>query len=231
MIDEQKHDLFSQADADNPVDNRISRRDLLLAGTAVAATLLLLPTTLAQSTQPKFRRIRAQYIAALADPQSHSGTNAHEWGLWRKDPGPRGVDLDDYDRLQANGGIAPAKWTFDNKDWWLEEHGLIMEQPEFPMPAGVYLVTGDRAVQSVLTVHAKASDGSQKWELDNNASIYDVTHLRCRSGRYAPANGAGSCTPAKASKTAFPVRPGAEMPGVEDCNKQDYSVLIIIGIA
>jgi hypothetical protein len=231
MSDKQKRELADQANSERAVDNGVSRRNLLVAGAAAAATLILPPATLAQPGQAKFKRMRAQYIAALADPRSHSGNNAQDWGIWRKDPGPRGVDLDDYDRLQANGGVAPAKWAFDNKDWWLEEHGLIMEQPEFPMPAGVYLVTGDRAVQAVLTVHAKTSDGSQKWELDNDASIYDVTHLRCRSGRYTPANGAGSCSPVKASKSDFPVRPGAEMPGVEGCNKQDYSVLIIIGVA
>ena len=90
--------------------------------------------------------------------------------------------------------------------------------------------TGDRRVQAALTVHPMSSDGTQNWELDNNASIYDVTHLRCRSGRYTPANGAPSCSPATAKKSDFPVRPGAAMPGVDGCNKQDYSVLIVIGI-
>ncbi len=65
--------------------------------------------------------------------------------------------------------------------------------------------------------------------LDNNASIYDVTHLRCRSGRYTPTSN-GYCSPASAKKSDFPVRPGAEMPGVGGCNKQDYSVLIVIAI-
>ncbi|MBL4820827.1 MAG: hypothetical protein JKY98_07540 [Gammaproteobacteria bacterium] len=209
----------------------MSRRDLLIAGTTTAATLILSPAALAQSAQPKFKRVPTQYIAALGDPTAGSGRNAQEWGLWRKDPGPRGVDLDDYDKLQAKGGIAPAKWTFDNEDWWLEEHGLIMEQPEFPLPAGQYLVTGGREVEAVLTVQPMASDGTQHWELNNNASIYDVTHLRCRSGRYTPATGNGSCTPAKAKKSAFPVRPGADMPAVDGCNKQDYAVFIVTAVA
>jgi hypothetical protein len=31
--------------------------------------------------------------------------------------------------------------------------------------------------------------------------------------------------------TAFPVSPGASMPSVDGCNKQDYAVLIVIGVA
>ena len=226
----QQQDLSGQSLSEQPIDAGISRRDLLIAGTAAAASFMLSPAALAQSDRIRFRRIRTQFIAALADPQAHSGNNAQDWGLWRKDPGPRGVDLDDYDRLRANGGVARAKWTFENEDWWLEEHGLIMEQPEFPLAAGIYRVTGDREAVAVLTVHAMASDGTQNWELDNNASIYDVTHLRCRSGRYTPATSDGSCSPAKAQKSDFPVRPGAAMPPVEGCSKQDYSVLIVTAI-
>jgi hypothetical protein len=227
----RKQGLPGQVESEHLVDDRYSRRDILAVGLAAAAATILSPTALAQSTRTRFRRIPTQYIAALGDPQAGSGNNAQEWGLWRKDPGPRGVDLDDYDRLRANEGVAPAKWTFDNRDWWLEEHGLIMEQPEFPLPAGLYRVTGDREIAAVLTVHPMASDGTQNWELDNNASIYDVTHLRCRSGRYTPTADEGSCTPAKATKSAFPVRPGAPMPMVDGCNKQDYAVFIVTAIA
>lgn len=231
MRRKQEQNLLSQSSSDHPVNDGLSRREILVAGITAAATLMTSPVALAQSAQTKFRRIRTQYIAALGDPQSSSGSNAQEWGLWRKDPGPRGVDLDDYDRLRANGGVAPAKWTFDNEDWWLEEHGLIMEEPEFPLPAGQYLVTGDREAEAVLTVHAMAADGTQHWELDNNASIYDVTHLRCRSGRYTPTTADGSCSPAKAKKSDFPVRPGAPMPAVDGCNKQDYAVFIVTAVA
>ncbi len=76
-------------------------------------------------------------------------------------------------------GVAPKGWQFDKKDWWLEEHGLIMEKPDFPMPPGRYMVTGGREVTTVLTVDA---DGG--WKLDNGAKLYDVTHLPCRSARY-----------------------------------------------
>ena len=93
MSREQEQDLFGRAKSDHPVDDRVSRRDLLVAGTAAAATLMLSPAALAQSGRSKFRRILPQYIAALSDPQAQSGSNAQEWGLWRKDPGPRGVDL------------------------------------------------------------------------------------------------------------------------------------------
>lgn len=214
----------------------LSRRSFLVAGTAAAATAALSPAALAQSaraageSQTRFRRISTQYIAALGDRNATSGSNAHLWGLWRLDPGPRGVRLDRYERLQAAAGVAPAGWRFDNADWWLEEHGLIMEQPEFPLPAGKYLVTGDREVTTALTVHPMESDGTVRWELEDGATIYDVTHLRCRSARYTPASG-NSCSPAKAQMSAFPVAPGGVMPPVEGCNKQDYAVLIVIGVA
>lgn len=210
--------------------NHYKRRELLVAGSAAALTASISPLALAQVAEEKFRRIPIQYIAALGDPQSSSGNNAEQWGIWELDPGPRGVRLDNYPRLRDNGGVAPDEWQFDNNDWWLEENGLIMEAPEFPMPAGRYLVTGDREVQAILTVHGKAADGSQQWELSDNASIYDVTHLRCRSGRYTPTSN-GYCSPASAKKSDFPVRPGAPMPEVGGCNKQDYSVLIIMAVS
>jgi len=186
---------------------------------------------IAQSARPKLQRIPVQYIAALGANDAKAGNNAQEWGLWRKDPGPRGVDLDDFEKLKARGGVAPASWTFDSQDWWLEEHGLIMEQPEFPVPPGYYYVTGGREVATVLTVHPAESDGSQRWELDYDATIYDVTHLRCRSGRYTPTQRAGSCSPTKVQKSAFPVRPGAAMPAVSGCDKQDYAVFIVTAFA
>ena len=213
----------------------LSRRSLLVSGTAAAAAALVpspwVPSAhAAAQRQAKFKRIPVQYIAALGDPRATSGSNAHTWGLWRQDPGPRGVTLDHYERLKAAGGVAPAQWKFDAADWWLEEHGLIMESPDFPIPAGKYMVTGDREVQAALTVHPAEKDGTQRWELDGGATIYDVTHLRCRSARYTPAASAGSCSPAKAQPASFPVRPGAAMPPVENCHKQDYQVLIVIGV-
>ncbi len=237
MYREHEFDACSQPTARGAVNGGLSRRSFLVAGTAAAATAALSPAALAQSSlaageiETKFRRVRTQFIAALGNPDATSGSNAQLWGLWRQDPGPRGVRLDSYERLMAAGGVAPAQWKFDSTDWWLEENGLIMEKPDFPVPPGNYLVTGNREVTTMLTVHPMEKDGSQRWELANGATIYDVTHLRCRSARYTPATSGNSCSPAKAQTSAFPVTPGASMPPVESCNKQDYAVLFLIGVA
>jgi hypothetical protein len=181
--------------------------------------------------QVKFKRIPTQFIAALGDPGARSGNNAEMWGLWPLDPGPRGVQLSSFEKLEETGGVAPARWKFDRSDWWLEEHGLIMEQPEFPLPPGQYRVTGNREVTTVLTVHPPDKDGRARWELDDRATLYDVTHLRCRSARYTPSAGEGSCSPSSARQSAFPVPPGGAMPPVTGCKKQDYAVLIVRAVA
>lgn len=177
----------------------------------------------------KFKRIEPQFIAALAAPSAKSGNDAQTWGLWKEDPGPRGSRLSEYPQLKATG-MAPARWKFDSSDWWLEEHGLIMENPSFPLPAGQYLVTGDREVMTVLTVHPRDKSGNQRWELADNATIYDVTHLGCRAARYTPAKPAGECSPANVSTKAFPASPTSAMPTVNGCRKQDYAVLIVVGV-
>jgi hypothetical protein len=188
------------------------------------------PADTADGGQMKFERIPIQFIAALGDPEASFGNNAQAWGLWPVDPGPRGVRLNRYAQLKEAGGVAPAGWQFDDTDWWLEENGLIMEQPDFPLPVGKYLVTGDREVTTVLTIHPADDAGDQRWTLDDAATLYDVTHLGCRSARYTSASGGGACSPANAPQSAFRVAPGAAMPPVEDCNKQDYAVLFLIGI-
>jgi len=195
----------------------------------------------AEESPPKFRRLaRLQFIAALGDPKASSGTGADTWGLWREDPGPEGVRLSGYrSKLEATGGKAPAGWQFDKAAWWLEEHGLIMPGVE-PLPSAKltrdgetvsvsqpfkrYVVTGDREVTSVLTVR---NDGS--WEL-SKGTLYDVTHLPCRSALYTPAAAGGECTPANANPADFPVKPGAPMPRVSGCAKQDYAVLFVVGV-
>ena len=204
------------------------RRHRLLAALAVLVAVSQIAYA-ADDYRSRFKPVPTQYIAALADPAANSGNNAQTWGLWRVDPGPRGVNLDEYDDLLEAGGVAPADWRFDGADWWLEENGLIMEQPQFPLPPGDYLVTGGRKVLSVLTVYPADENGNSRWELEHGASVYDVTHLGCRSARYTPAAGDGSCSPAQAPRDAFRVAPGAPMPPVEGCNKQDYAVLIVIG--
>ena len=46
-----------------------------------------------------------------------------------------------------------------------------------------------------------------------------------------PATVGGSCSPANAKQTAFPVTPGGAMPPVKGFAKQDYAVLIVIGMS
>jgi len=198
----------------------------------IAMTVAVVPSVRAAGPDTTgFTRVAPQYIAALGEPGAHAGNNAEEWGLWRLDPGPRGVPLSSYQRLKEVGGVAPAGWKFDAGGWWLEEHGLIMEKPSFPLAPGRYLVTGDRDVTAILTVHNAGKDGHQRWELADGATLYDVTHLACRSALYTPAAGQNSCTPASAPRNAFRVPPGHAMPAVDGCNKQDYAVLIVLGVA
>lgn len=176
-----------------------------------------------------FRRIPTQFIAALGDPKSNVGEigSARDWGLWVVDPGPRGVYLNDAKKLEQRG-VGPYGWSYNPDSWWLEEHGLIMESPDFPVPPGRYLVTGGRETTAVLTI---VEDGS--WSLDQG-TLFDVTHLPCRSARYTPKNevsrGNSQCSPVRANPSNFPVRPGAAMPAVGGCNKQDYAVLFVIGV-
>merc|ERR1711924_58303 len=165
-------------------------------------------------------------MGALGDPDASSGTGADKWGLWRLDPGPRGVPLRDYEKkLERPGNLryqAPAGWTFDPSSWWVEEHGLIMETPEALPLEKRYLVTGGRETTSVLTVR---NDGS--WEL-SKGKLYDVTHLPCRSAVYTSAEGA-VCRPAREQEAFFPVKPGAKMPKLDGCNTQDWAVLFVTG--
>lgn len=192
---------------------------------------LTMDSLVSAAEQVQFKRVPTQFIAALGDPNSSFGSGAQHWGIWQIDPGPRGVWLKDYEKLEEAGGQAPANWQFDSQDWWLEEHGLIMEKPDFPLRPGRYIVTGDREVTTMLTVSEKDQNGEQRWELDNDASLFDVTHLPCRSARYSPLPGFESCSPLVANQAAFPVTPGAVMPAVVGCSKQDYAVLFVIAVA
>ena len=171
-----------------------------------------------------FVPVQVQFIAALGNQQKSSGSGASKWGIWREDPGPRGVHIAEWSHLKLMNGLSPAGWIFDNKDWWLEEHGLIMEQPEFPLPSGKYVVTGGRETQAILTIH----DNGDDWELSDGAKLYDVTHLPCRSARYQPLD--DSASPENAKEDDFPVVPGGEMPEVNGCKKQDYWVVFVVGV-
>lgn len=200
-------------------------------GVIFCTTNTLSSVQAATEKEPKFRRIPLQYIAALGDPTANSGTGAESWGIWLLDPSPRGVKLGKYEQLKTTGGIAPAKWAFDNSEWWVDENGMLMEKPSFPVSPGKYIVTGDREVMAILTIHPK-ENGAQRWELSHEAALYDVTHLPCRSARYTPVNGETSCTPGKAieSKIEFPITPENSMPTFEGCYKLDYAVLFVIAV-
>ncbi len=206
----------------------VSRRKVCSNLFAMGALAFALPSR--PKAASTFKPIPLQFLAALADPAAKSGSGAEHWGLWRVDPGPRGVRLSKYEQLLANNNVAPSNWTFDAAGWWLEENGLIMEAPEPGVAPGRYLVTGDRTVQTTLTIFEKDASGTQRWELDDNATLHDVTHLRCRSARYTVAAGSSACSPAAAPQDQFPVTPGAAMPPVSGCDKQDYAVLFLVGI-
>ncbi len=210
---------------------RVNRYRIILFIVAFLVLAIFGQMAYAQNdAQTRFKHIPMEYIVALGDPNASEGDNAQIWGLWHQDPGPRGCLLDDYEKLKAAQGVAPAQWTFDSNDWWLEEHGLIMEKPEFPLPPGKYVVTGGREVTAILTV-SPMNDGKQRWALDQGAKLYDVTHLPCHAARYRPTTKDSTCSPQLASKTSFPVAPGVAMPAINGCQKQDYSVLFVIGVA
>lgn len=187
-------------------------------------------TATAAHTEPTFVPGDTQYIAALGDTAATSGDDAQTWGFWAVDPGPRGVWITNYPDLLNAGGLAPEGWQFDPAGWWLEEHGLIMESPRFALPPGQYVVTGGREVTSVLTVGAPDAGGKQSWSLADGATIYDVTHLGCRAALYTAVSTGAACTPDSTNTNVFPMRPGIDMPDVSGCNKQDYQVLIVLGM-
>ncbi len=78
----------------------LNRRHFLSLSAGLAAASLASPL----SAQIYYRQIPTQYIAALADPGATSGNNAETWGHWASDPGPVGVPLSYYPRLQQMGG-------------------------------------------------------------------------------------------------------------------------------
>jgi hypothetical protein len=204
----------------------------LLVASAVAGAQLYRATLY---TPTGFQRLPStQFIAALGDPNANSGVWSTEqpWGLWPLDPGPRGIWLRDYksstDSDQNTSTVTgrapittPSGWTLDPTDWWLEEHGILMEAPQFPIPNGRYLVTGGRDVVTGLTIQ------NGRWRLDDDHVLFDVTHLPCRAARYRTA----ASSPAAANPRDFPVAPGATMPSVSGCTKQDYAVLFLVGKA
>lgn len=202
---------------------KLTRRTLLASAIAFFAT-----PTLAQQKFVRFKRLK--YIAALGLENATSGTGAENWGLWREDPGPIGVWLRLYKLLAKAGNIAPSGWRFDINDWWVDENGLIMKAPEFPMPAGQYYVTNGEEHIALLTVDAPDANGAQAWSLSDDKRLKDVTHGPCRSARYTPEFEGAVCTPANADISKFPLGPGEQPPPVAGCHKKEYAVLIVFGV-
>ena len=192
--------------------------------------LILAASTVTAMSRTGFERISPHFIAALGDADSNSGNGAEKWGYWPLDPGKNGVWLRLFPILRAAGGYAPGNLQFDENDWWLDENGLLMQKPEFPIKPGKYLVTGEREVTTVLTVFPPDTTGNMRWELQDNASLFDVTHMPCRSARYRPAKAGEACSPSFVDRSVFRIPPGTAMPKVPGCNKLDYSVLIVVGL-
>ena len=209
----------------NPLKT-LTRRQWLSGALALAGFSMAGPA----SAKTYFRRIPLMYIAALGPENARSGNNAQTWGLWRRDPGPIGVWLRLYQTLRKAGNIAPAGWRFDIDDWWLDENGLIMKAPDFPMPAGRFLVTNGEEHIAILTVHQPDTNGNQAWELDSDKTLANVTHGPCRSARYTPEGASGTCSPEEADRSRFPLKPGESPPPVHGCKKKEYAVLIVFGI-
>ena len=209
----------------------VARARRLLPALAILLTLqyIALQYAEASNSKPTFMFVPTRFIAAIGDPNASSGSGAQSWGLWREDPGPRGVWLRNYaEQLVDTNGVAPADWRFDADDWWLDENGVLMETPVFSLPPGRYIVTGERETVAMLTIHPSDAQGERRWELNNDATLYDVTHLPCRSARYQPLKAGAACSPANAERGQFPISPGSEMPAVAGCRKQDYAVLFVI---
>ena len=216
------------------------RRSFLLKNSGLVLSSLVVTTVASKNpveatpseseSEPSTRKIQPiprQFIAAVVgdDPTATHGSGADQWGLWTVDPGPRGVRLEDFSKTLSKTKRGPYGWAYDPNDWWLEEHGVIMEQPDFPLAAGDYQVTGGRQVTTILSIQENG-----EWSLEEG-TLTDVTHLPCRSARYTPpkATTKSTCTPARANAFQFPIRPGATMPSVAGCQKQDYAVLFVTG--
>ncbi|TKB67147.1 MAG: hypothetical protein E8D47_05000 [Nitrospira sp.] len=99
------------------------RSACLATALLVTITAVAQPVHAAGGGQTKFKRISTQFIAALGDPGATSGSGAQSWGLWPLDPGPRGVELNHYQRLKDAGGVAPARWQFDVQQGRSERRG------------------------------------------------------------------------------------------------------------
>ena len=136
-----------------------------------------------------------------------------------------------YEELKARDYVHLAGWRFDVDDWWLDENGILMKHPDFPMPPGIYLVSNGEDKAGLLTVEEPDERGGQAWSLSRETTIADVTHGPCRSARYTPLGEFGSCSPADVDQSIFPLQLGDQPPEVPGCHRTQYAVLIVIGVA
>ena len=108
---------------------------------------------------------------------------AKNWGVWERDPGPRGIPFDQFSTFASSTTshteLAPAGWEINSKDFWLEEHGIWMETPlPSNLQPGQHLVTGGRSRTSVLTIYPTGNKGEKRWSLDGGVShIYHAVAL------------------------------------------------------
>lgn len=193
----------------------------------------------ASMTQPgSWTRVSGQFMTAdpgvdhgggnsASTSLDTSGDGAREWGVWRTDPGNTGVRFSGIPQLEATGR-APRGWSFNPEEWWVEEHGMIMTNPD-PLPEGRYKVVWlNRRAGYVPTVELTISGDS--WTLSHGANLHDVTHGPCRSAKYTtPARG-GHCVPDDIPQSRFPMPSGSVMPDVPGCDRVDYRVLFIDSI-
>lgn len=117
--------LIVESDEDD-----VGRRNLIINTVAAGLTVTTGIATwdlykLEVYTPSGFRRLpTTQFLAALGPTSASSGKGAGQWGVWKEDPGPRGVWLRSYQQdLVQNDNIAPRGWKFDPQDFWIEEHG------------------------------------------------------------------------------------------------------------
>jgi len=61
---------------------------------------------------------------------------------------------------------------------------------------------------------------TQHWQLDQDAKLYDVTHLPCHAARYTPEAAETPCCPDEVQPAVFPAAPGVAMPPVKGCHKK-----------